>query len=1024
VVDENKNTVDASQVKPNITIEFDEPNIDRILLNAYRELEAADESGDDGAKLQAYRNLQKILISQETIPEKAFVYGESAAAGANKGVLNTLGFPVDVVNLFLGMGETVVRKILNEVGFDIPDTMADSKLMSSKPFLGSKSLNEMFNKLGINSEYDKTRASTAIIGRIAEEVGMSLPIAVPLASRSQTPMKFFSKEMGVATSAGFGAAQAQQMFPENIGAEITGQFIGGFTPISLVKTVNLVGNKTGAKEAFNLLYNPRKREKEIAGNILYQKLGKEGTAELVEEIKKGEFTLFGETIDSTKFPRLLNEITNEPALANLLKQLEASDVGMELVNNIEASKLVRLLELENNFLKVAKEGNFNITSVVDGVDTQVNIINKYMQSRIALAENTAADKIQALGGNVSVEDASALLRREIDDALSDVYKMEKEMWSKIDGTVDGTIIEQGATAILNNQFKTIDPKNIPKVVKDIVGEKALVDAGLIELGTETQTFQTRFGGKMQTETREVPVTPKEGILGETESVEEILNLRNRVYDEIRLENAKASPSKEKLQSLNEMLGVIDSAFMDMGTTANINELTDAISYSDKIKSNFFESEIGSVLGYNSKGKLRVIPEETYNKLVNKGNAADGVATKDVNKVLQQNSEGIQEGLKAEFAQLADPETGAISVGALNKFLQNKKQVLNEFPELKTQFEDVNEALKIVENQKIKGQNIDRLTTEKYVLETMANSGGQSLSSKAIITGIFNSKNPSREIGKLKNVALKDESGAALKGLQNEVADYLMDNIKTKKVVLDGKATFVPDTKKLDSFINKNKDALIEIYGEEGFKNIEEFQRVATEIDGALTSGGIEQLQVLANRNVFIASVGRILGTKVAALTGGPALVFAGIGGNVANRLVAARSGKEIRALLANAFVDPEFARTLLLPYVDNNKDVVSKAIDSYIINAFGVETRGVQEDVSEKREEELPAEVPVSSIVPESRLNTDIVSPINVAGTGITNTGAVDQNLMERGKTLFPNSITFAAKGGIMNTKKAFQRVA
>ena len=1024
MVDENKNTVDASKVKPNIIIEFDEPNIDRILLNAYRELDAADESGDEGAQLQAYRKLQKILISQETIPEKALIYTESAAAGANRGILNILGFPVDLTNLLLGLGETGVRKILNEAGFDIPDTMADSKLMSSKPFLGSRSLNEMFNKIGINTEYDKTRASTAIIGRIGEEVGMSLPIAIGLASRAQQPMKFLSKEMGVATTAGFGAAQAQQMFPGNVGAEITGQFIGGFTPISLVKTVNMVGNKTGAKEAFNLIYDPRKREKEIAGNILYQRLGQEGTAELLEEIKKGEFTLFGEKLDSTKFPRLLNEITNEPALAVLLKQLENSDVGMELVNNIEASKLVRLLELENNFLKVAKEGNFNITSVVDGVDTQVNIINKYMQSRIALAENTAADKIQALGGNVSFEDASALLRREIDDALSDVYKMEKEMWSKIDGTVDGTIIENGAAAILSNQFKTIDPKNIPKVIKDIVGEKALVDAGLIELGTETQTITTRFGGKIQTEAREVPVTPKEGVLGETESVQEILNLRNRVYDEIRLENSKPSPNKEKKRSLNEMLGVIDSAFMDMGTTANINELTDAISYSDKIKTNFFESEIGSVLGYNSKGKLRVIPEETYNKLVNKGNATDGVATKNVNKVLQQNSEGIQEGLKAEFAQLADPETNIIPVNVLNKFLQNKKQVLNEFPELKAQFEDVNEALKIVENQKIKGQNIDRLTTEKYVLETMANSSGQSLSSKAIITGIFNSKNPSREIGKLKNVALKDESGAAIKGLQNEVADYLMDTIKTKKVVIDGKPTFVPDTKKLDSFINKNKDALVEIYGDAGFKNIEEFQRVATEIDGALTSGGIEKLQVLANRNVFIASVGRILGTKVAALTGGPALVFAGIGGNVANRLVAAKSGKEIRALLANAFVDPEFARTLLLPYVDTNRDVVSKAINSYIINAFGVGTRGVQKDVNEKREEDLPAEVPVSSIVPESRLNTDIVSPINVAGTGITNTGAVDQNLMERGKTLFPNSITFAAKGGIMNTKKAFQRVA
>ena len=1018
--------VDASNIKPDITVEFGKPDMDRIKLNLYRELEQAEKDGDDRARLETFRKLQNILISEETIPEKALVYSESAAAGANRGVLNTLGFPVDVVNLLLGMGETGVRKILNEVGFDIPDTMADSKLMSSEPFLGSKSLNEMFNNIGINTEYDKTRASTAIIGRIAEEVGMSLPIGVGLASRSQKPMTYFSKEMAVATSAGFGAAQAQQMFPENIGAEITGQFIGGFTPISLVSTINMVGNKTGAREAFNLLYDPRKREKEIAGNILYQKLGKEGTAELVEEIKKGEFTLFGETVDSTKFPRLLNEITNEPALANLLKQLENSDVGMSLVNNIEASKLVRLLELENNFLKVAKEGNFNITNVVDGVDTQVNIINKYMQSRIALAENTAADKIQALGGNVNFEEASALLRREIDDALSDVYKMEKEMWSKIDGTVDGTIIENGAAAILNNQFKTIDPKNIPKVIKDIVGEKALVDAGLIELGTETQTFTTRFGGKRVTETREVPVAPKEGMLGETESIEEILNLRNRVYDEIRLENAKPSPSKEKLQSLDEMLGVIDSAFMDMGTTTNINELTNAISYSDKIKSNFYESEIGSVLGYNSKGKLRVIPEETYNKLVSKGNATDGVATKDVNKVLQQNSEGIQEGLKAEFAQLADLETGAISVGALNKFLQNKKQVLNEFPELKTQFEDVNEALKIVENQKAKGQNIDRLATEKYVLETMANSSGQSLSSKAIVNGIFNSKNPSREIGKLKNVALKDESGAALKGLQNEVADFLMDNIKTKKIVIDGRATFVPDTKKLDAFINKNKDALVEIYGDAGFKNIEEFQRVATQIDGALTSGGVEQLQVLANRNVFIASIGRILGTKFAALTQGPPLVFAGIGGNVANKLIANRSGKEIRALLANAFVDPEFARTLLLPYVDTNKDIVSKVIDSYLINAFGVGTRGAQEEVAEEREENLPAEVPVSSIIPESRLNTEMISPINIAGTQTANTEAINPNTLTRGQQLFtgPGEITFAAKGGIMNTKKAFQRVA
>ena len=51
------------------------------------------------------------------------------------------------------------------------------------------------------------------------------------------------------------------------------------------------------------------------------------------------------------------------------------------------------------------------------------------------------------------------------------------------------------------------------------------------------------------------------------------------------------------------------------------------------------------------------------------------------------------------------------------------------------------------------------------------------------------------------------------------------------------------------------------------------------------------------------------------------------------------------------------------------------------------------------------------------------VNPAGIIGTPTTTTGTVDQNLLARGRDVFPNSITFAAKGGIMNTKKAFQRV-
>ena len=63
--------------------------------------------------------------------------------------------------------------------------------------------------------------------------------------------------------------------------------------------------------------------------------------------------------------------------------------------------------------------------------------------------------------------------------------------------------------------------------------------------------------------------------------------------------------------------------------------------------------------------------------------------------------------------------------------------------------------------------------------------------------------------------------------------------------------------------------------------------------------------------------------------------------------------------------------------------------------------------------------------IPESRL-ASIVNPVGMQGTPTADTGTMDPSTMARGQQLFggPGEITFAAKGGIMNTKKAFQRVA
>ena len=1000
--------------------EKDKINTSAQKLELFRALDAAEKEGNDKKKLEIYRNLQNLYIADEKWYEKPLVGAEAAIQGIWKGMGLTLGLPADLSNLVIGLGETGVRKVLDEAGFDVDTGLKSSKLMSKKPFLGSADVTKIFNNLGIETEYDKTRAMTAMIGRIAEEVGMGAPIAGPLARGAAKPTQFLSKEAGVLVTAGTGAATAQELFPGSTGAEITGQLVGGFGPTTLKVLMKYLGARTGAMEAFNLFYRPRQREKEIAGNILYQKLGKEKSAELMAQLEEGKVTMFGDDIDATKFPRTLDQLTAEPELIVLRQQLEQSEVGTGLIDAIEETKLARLLELENNFVNKIKKKDYGIEATIGAVEDRVNHITNYLDKRLELAKQSAADKIQAINPNMPRSQAGALLRREIDEALQDALSLEQKMWTNVKGTINGDIISTGAASIINNQFKTTDPKNIPKILYELAGDKNLVEAGLIPQPKTTQKIGVGLG------TREINAPTKGSILTDKEPISEILNLRTRVLDDIRIENAKPMPSKEKLQSLEDLKGIIDQSFMDLGKPNNINEITQALSYSDDLTKNFYNSEVGTILGYNTKGRPKVVPEATFNKLIQQGETG-GVATRDVNKIVAQDAAGIEEGLKNRFSQLADAD-GNVPPAVINEFIKRNDEALSEFPLLKEQFLDAEEAANILAQQQKKFNTINH-NVQKYRLETLASEGGQTLSAKGIVTNIFNAKDPVKDIKNIIKLSGRDPSGAALEGLRNEVSDFMLNKIKTREITVGGKSQIVPNIKELNKFIAKNDEALKALYGDEGFKIIQEFQSIAKGVDSAVIRGGMQDLDVIARNNVFVSSVGRILGTKVAAATGGPALVFAGIGGRVANALISKRSSTEIKGLLAKAFSDPEFAKELLKPYVDNQQEVVSKAVNTFMVNAFGEQVRDVQEGLNitvplPADVDTPPEEVPVSMVNPESRLsNVAMANPVGMRGMP---TGGMNPQTMARGQQLFnkPGEITFANQGGIMSTNKAFQRVA
>jgi len=984
-------------------------------------------------------------ILNESKPTKILKGAEAAIQGAWKSTAAAAGLSVDLTNLMLGLGETGVRKIASGMGFDVESTLADSKLMSREPVLGSSQITKIFNAAGIKTEYDKTRWFTRFFGRLGEEIGFGLPIAGALASKAAKPLNYLSKEMGVVVAAGTGAATSKEIVRQSGGgekaqqrADFMGQLLGGFSPLVVSKIVNGFPGREYLLESIKLAYNPKKREKEIAGNILYQKLGVEKTGDVVTKINESSMKLFDNVIDNTKFPRTLDQVTNEPALQNLRQQLEESgDVGVKLVENIDNMKFIRASELKNQYLQKVKNidytnpatsetmstfPEYSINSTIKAVESKANSATELFNKRLQIAEETASSKIQSINPKMNRGDASALLRREIDDAYDEALTEQTRLWNEVGGTINGDIITTGAAAIINNRLKTKPTSELPEVITRFIDDNSKVTLGLKE--QKFKTFQVK--GNFGTESIQTPDVGKNSVLLKNEPITEVINIRSNVEDAIRIENSKVMPDRENLRMLDEFKGVIDKALTDPKNPKNLNALNTALDFNDKLKSNFYKGEIGSIMGYNLSGKLKVIPERTFNELI-KPKADGGIATKNVNQVLDQESKGIQEGLKNRFADLANNQ-GNVDSGIVKKFILNNEEALNQFPLLKSQFKNADEAFNIVQQAK-QNVTLSKDAMQRFRFQTLAAKKGEEISSNALVNSIFKTKDPSIHINKIIKLSSEDSSGAALKGFQNEVSDYMLNTINTKEILVDGVTQNIPDIKKLNSFINKNKQALITLYGDNGFKTIEEFQTVVKGFDNIASRVKPDQLEVIARNNVFVQAVGRIAGVKVASLTGGPALVFAGIGGRIANQLVAKKAGTEIKALLAEAFIDPNFAAELLKPYVGNQQEVVSKAVNVFLADMFGEEVRQPQEGlnitVPLPATEELPEEVPVSMNTINSASDRFASAGVMPNPVGMRGTGTTNQATQERGQAIFgQNDPIFAAGGGIMNARKQIQRVA
>lgn len=155
-------------------------------------------------------------------------YGSQIFSGLLEGATGALGFPIDAANAAVGLG---MRGVNAAFGTDFQP--------SAEPLGGSAGLRR---GLAISPPSEDTGPQMA--RRVSQSVGAS---AVPVLGAGGTAGQM-AAGLGTAAGGGFGAAIANQLAPDNIGAEILGEVLGALVTGSGIQSIaNSLTRKSAEK---------------------------------------------------------------------------------------------------------------------------------------------------------------------------------------------------------------------------------------------------------------------------------------------------------------------------------------------------------------------------------------------------------------------------------------------------------------------------------------------------------------------------------------------------------------------------------------------------------------------------------------------------------------------------------------------------------------------------------------------------------------------------------------------------------
>ncbi|WP_395449953.1 hypothetical protein ACHMW7_09150 [Aminobacter sp. UC22_36] len=138
-------------------------------------------------------------------------------SGLNEGIATTLGLPIDMANVVVGLG----MKGINAV--------AGTNLQpSAEPLGGSAGLKRSLVDIG-SIRPETHDPGQRFLRRASQEVGSVVVPGLNAVSKAQAPVREGAKILMTSLGSGGGAAAANQIAPDNPWAELAGQVLGGLS---------------------------------------------------------------------------------------------------------------------------------------------------------------------------------------------------------------------------------------------------------------------------------------------------------------------------------------------------------------------------------------------------------------------------------------------------------------------------------------------------------------------------------------------------------------------------------------------------------------------------------------------------------------------------------------------------------------------------------------------------------------------------------------------------------------------------